>query len=748
MNEELTKQLKQLTIQLQYKDMYETERKERTKVEDQLREAERNTFKIMGEELKKEVTQLKKQVTQQKNFSGHESTQKLEDSEKALYYKELNSRDEIYEKRINTLIMTFNRQLRSSEEVHRKELRLKVEEMKREETKKLEYFEEAHKKELNDLQCKVEELTRERVKKLEDSEETHRKELNDLQCKVEELTRERVKKLEDSEEMHRKELQLKVEEIKREETKKLEYFEEAYRKELDDLQCKVEELTKERVKKLVDSEETHRKEFNSLKSKIDELKINEAKKLEVSEKAHRNELHSLQVKVEELKKKLTDSEELQSKEISNLTLKIENLKREEFKKLEESFKGQKMLAETLKKDIEKLKKETKESMKQLAQKTKLLESKDDVISKLKDHEKNCKFEELEKMIKQQIENVYKEIYNVQLELEKKDHNLKLQLPLKNTKEIYKNDAVKPKLELTSQEKMSEEQISSKQHNKQQKQDKTMTKESFKVSKIVPAESSALLISPPPSISLEQPGHIQSTSCHLYSHAVTQHAHKGIKCLPSSSRSQLPKTLAQPSTQPNSNVTPLQLSINEFCPICNDTFDSIRATDACKHCKQVFCKACLDEVFKSKPFCPTCAVPLSKITGSQPLGGTMVTNKKPQKLPGYERYGTIQINYFIPSGHQSKEHPNPGQPFHSTSQTAYIPKSPQGEKVVRLLRKAFDAGLIFRVGIPQTSGTSSVVWNGIDHKTNISGGPSKSVTNAFLYDCFYVTIVMATQTLHI
>ena len=98
-----------------------------------------------------------------------------------------------------------------------------------------------------------------------------------------------------------------------------------------------------------------------------------------------------------------------------------------------------------------------------------------------------------------------------------------------------------------------------------------------------------------------------------------------------------------------------------------------------------------------------------------------------KLPGYEQYGAIQIKYVIPSGTQGKEHPNPGQPFHGTECTAYVPDSPEGRKVLQLLRKAFDARLIFTVRASHTSGaTDAVVWNDIHHKTNIHGGPTKLV----------------------
>ena len=167
-----------------------------------------------------------------------------------------------------------------------------------------------------------------------------------------------------------------------------------------------------------------------------------------------------------------------------------------------------------------------------------------------------------------------------------------------------------------------------------------------------------------------------------------------------------------------------------CPIC---FDNLKdkpptAVTTCKRCKQAFCKGCLDEALKHKPYCPTCTVPLRKVTGNQPLGGTMMIHTYTrQKLPGYEKYGTIQIHYDIPSGRQGKEHPNPGHHFNGTSRTAYVPDSPEGRKVARLLKKAFDARLIFTIGTSHTSGaTNAVVWNDIHHKTSTQGGPTKLV----------------------
>ena len=96
------------------------------------------------------------------------------------------------------------------------------------------------------------------------------------------------------------------------------------------------------------------------------------------------------------------------------------------------------------------------------------------------------------------------------------------------------------------------------------------------------------------------------------------------------------------------------------------------------------------------------------------------------LPLYETfvgYGTIVIDYQFPSGLQGLEHPNPGQLYQGTSRTAYLPDNSEGREVLQLLRRAFDARLVFTIGNSNTTGRShQVIWNDIHHKTNRSGGP--------------------------
>ena len=242
--------------------------------------------------------------------------------------------------------------------------------------------------------------------------------------------------------------------------------------------------------------------------------------------------------------------------------------------------------------------------------------------------------------------------------------------------------------------------------------------------IISASDNANLSLQSPSDQLNKPDQYEGAQC--FSSSVEQQPAETAEYLKSSTKTQESKRMV--------------------CPGC---FEDMKATDACKYCKQFFCKACLDDLLH----CPICTVPIRKTTGNQPLGSTMVTTVKQQELPGYEGYGTIQINYRVPNENQSKEHHNPDKSFHGTAYTAYVPNSPEGRKVVRLLRKAFNARLIFTVKTSQTSsGTKGVVvWNDIPHKKKILGGPSKSVTIIatvhLLIITYIFTIVMATQTLH-
>ncbi|XP_059192574.1 E3 ubiquitin-protein ligase DTX3L [Centropristis striata] len=161
---------------------------------------------------------------------------------------------------------------------------------------------------------------------------------------------------------------------------------------------------------------------------------------------------------------------------------------------------------------------------------------------------------------------------------------------------------------------------------------------------------------------------------------------------------------------------------ESCPICMEPI--VTAEKETLRCKHSFCKNCLKRAFEYKPVCPTCGQLYGTLTGTQPDGGRMDVTTDSSPLPGYEKYGTIIISYYIPSGIQKEEHPNPGQPYEGASRRAYLPDCSEGKRILKLLRRAFDQKLIFTVGRSTTSGRNNIVtWNDIHHKTSTHGGPT-------------------------
>lgn len=105
-------------------------------------------------------------------------------------------------------------------------------------------------------------------------------------------------------------------------------------------------------------------------------------------------------------------------------------------------------------------------------------------------------------------------------------------------------------------------------------------------------------------------------------------------------------------------------------------------------------------------------------GTQPHG-TMQVNVDPNtRCTGFS-CGTIIINYHFPSGRKED-----GTNYSGTSRTAYLPDNKEGREVLSLLKVGFDRRVIFTVGTSVTTGqTNTVVWGGIHHKTNLSGGSS-------------------------
>ena len=106
------------------------------------------------------------------------------------------------------------------------------------------------------------------------------------------------------------------------------------------------------------------------------------------------------------------------------------------------------------------------------------------------------------------------------------------------------------------------------------------------------------------------------------------------------------------------------------------------------------------------------------------------------LPGYESCGSITITYKFEDGVQGPEHPSPGTRYAGTTQTAYLPNNEEGNKVCKLLQKAFQQKLTFTIGLSLISGVdNAITWNDIHHKTRRFGGATR-------YDNFTITFTVS------
>ncbi|XP_063407600.1 uncharacterized protein LOC134691201 [Mytilus trossulus] len=161
-----------------------------------------------------------------------------------------------------------------------------------------------------------------------------------------------------------------------------------------------------------------------------------------------------------------------------------------------------------------------------------------------------------------------------------------------------------------------------------------------------------------------------------------------------------------------------------CPICLEEISGskLRQLSRCKH---IFCKNCLEECFNRMPMCPICNMVYGELTGNQPEGIMIECFQNDVHLPGYTDCGVIKIFYSFISGKQLKGQPNPGKSYEGTQRTAYLPDNTEGQKVHRLLRRAFQQRILFTIGSSRTTGKQDVVtWNDVHHKTRIDGGPAR------------------------
>ncbi|KAJ1346052.1 hypothetical protein KIN20_000727 [Parelaphostrongylus tenuis] len=188
--------------------------------------------------------------------------------------------------------------------------------------------------------------------------------------------------------------------------------------------------------------------------------------------------------------------------------------------------------------------------------------------------------------------------------------------------------------------------------------------------------------------------------------------------------------AEVSSSMQKFIKPLSEVIEDDCSICLSTLgegDSEVLELPCAHQYHV---QCFREYLNSpghKKWCPMCRKYFDLPLGDQPSEARMFISKNfSLKLPGHEDSDfTYEISYTVADGIQEASHIRPGKPFTGTRRRAYIPGTPEGTKVLRLLKFAFERRLIFTVGDSLTTGARNVVvWNNIHHKTSVYGGPQK------------------------
>ncbi|KAJ8276910.1 hypothetical protein GJAV_G00069270, partial [Gymnothorax javanicus] len=152
---------------------------------------------------------------------------------------------------------------------------------------------------------------------------------------------------------------------------------------------------------------------------------------------------------------------------------------------------------------------------------------------------------------------------------------------------------------------------------------------------------------------------------------------------------------------------------KICPHCLGPFKNKLKLQ----CTHAFCSECLQiSVQRLGRLCPVCLTPLT-VLGNQPEGEMSV-----KRLKDINGRDCFCITYNIPSGIQTEAHPNPGKPFAGMQTEAWLPYSDgysgkTGEKMLKLLQKAFELKLIFAV--EATDGAADrVVLNGIPHARNL------------------------------
>lgn len=110
-------------------------------------------------------------------------------------------------------------------------------------------------------------------------------------------------------------------------------------------------------------------------------------------------------------------------------------------------------------------------------------------------------------------------------------------------------------------------------------------------------------------------------------------------------------------------------------------------------------------------------------GKAIIRASMTHTSMSLQLPGHEKYTSLKIIYEVSGGVQGAEDPQPGCQYQGGRFEAYLPDNREGKKLLSLLTKALDAGLIFHIKSFETG--EKVTWYKIPHKTSPDGGKPKN-----------------------
>ncbi|XP_078501444.1 uncharacterized protein LOC144755921 [Lissotriton helveticus] len=136
------------------------------------------------------------------------------------------------------------------------------------------------------------------------------------------------------------------------------------------------------------------------------------------------------------------------------------------------------------------------------------------------------------------------------------------------------------------------------------------------------------------------------------------------------------------------------------------------------CGHNLCRNC----YSSSETCRVC-LGLSSTSSESVIKGTMSCTTMAMSLSGYNHDPSFKIIYDISDGMQGPKDPNPGKPYKGGRFEAFLPDNKEGQRILLLLKKAFDQGHTFK--IHSRNSEDRVTWNSISHKTAINGGRNKS-----------------------